>query len=136
MRVAVNKVLVPGQVDIDDVELDPKSRDDFPAVLQGTQSIHRDANLLEKILDLLCSHLFQDSASEGNGEGSREDGHKINPHVGRPGMTLWAILVLAIVKQALNCDCDRLVAVARRLPDGPRPDPDVPAKASGSSLRL
>ena len=28
------------------------------------------------------------------------------------------------------------VAVARRLPDGPRPDPDVRANASGSSLRL
>ena len=28
------------------------------------------------------------------------------------------------------------VAVARRLPDGPRPDPDVRASASGSSLRL
>ena len=30
----------------------------------------------------------------------------------------------------------RTVAVARRLPDGPRTDPDVRANASGSSLRL
>ena len=113
MRVAENKVLFLGQVDIDDVELDPKSRDDIPAVLQGIQSIHRDADLLERILNLLSSHLFQDDASaEGSGEGTKPEAGKINPNVRRPGMSLWSILVLAILKQALNCDYDRLHELA------------------------
>ena len=104
MRVAENKVLVLGQVDIDDVELDPKSRDDIPAVLLGIQSIHRDADLLEKIVDLLSSHLFQDREADGNCDRTEGDSKKINPDVGRPCMNLWCILVLAILKQALNCD--------------------------------
>ena len=112
MRVAENKVLSLGQVDIDDVELDPKSRDDIPAVLHGIQSIHRDADLLEKILNLLRSHLFRSSEGDGSGDECGKDRDKINPHVGRPGMSLWAILVLASVKQALGCDYDRLHELA------------------------
>ena len=112
MRVAENTHLFLGQVDIDDVELDPKSRDDIPAVLQGIQHIHRDRDLLEEILDLLTSHLFRDSAEEGNGCGTKQGSGKINPKVGRPGMNLWCILVLAILKQALNCDYDRLHELA------------------------
>ncbi len=27
---------------------------------------------------------------------------------GRPGMSLWRILVLGVVKMAIDCDCDRL----------------------------
>ena len=47
MRVAENKDPFLGQVAIDDVDLNPKSRDDIPAVLQGVQYIHRDPDLLE-----------------------------------------------------------------------------------------
>ena len=44
---------------------------------------------------------------------------------------------LDVAEQRLRRQLRRLpVAVARRLPDGPRPDPDGPARASGSSLRL
>ena len=112
MRVAENKVLVLGQVDIDDVELDPRSRDDIPAVLLGIQSIHRDADLLEKILNLLSSHLLQDREADGSCDRIPGESQKINPDVGRPGMSLWCILVLAILKQALNCDYDRLHELA------------------------
>ena len=112
MRVPENKVLVLGQVDIDDVELDPQSRDDIPAVLLGIQSIHRDADLPEKILKLLRGHLFQDSEADGNCDRTQGDSKKINPDVGRPGMSLWCILVLAILKQALHCDYDRLHELA------------------------
>ena len=101
-----------GQVDIDAVELDPKSRDDIPAVLQGIQYIHRDADLLGKILNLLRSHLLQDSKADGSGDPTQGDSKKINPDVGRPGMSLWCILVLAILKQGLNCDYDRLHELA------------------------
>ena len=112
MRVAENKDPFLGQVAIDDVELNPKSRDDIPAVLQGVQYIHRDPDLLEEILNLLSSHLFKDRSSDGSGGETAEGEKKINPHVGRPGMSLWCILVLAILKQGLNCDYDRLHELA------------------------
>ena len=99
-RVAEFDELFLGQVAIDDLELDPKSRDDIPAVLQGIQFIHRDADLLSKILNLLTSHLLLDSDAEANGDGCGPGRGRINPDVRRPGMTLWSILVLAILKQA------------------------------------
>ena len=41
---------------------------------------------------------------------------EVNPRArkdsGRPGMDLWRILVLAILKQGLNCDYDRLAEPA------------------------
>lgn len=58
MGVAKNNVLCPDQVDIGDVDLASRSRDDIPAVLQGIQFIHRDGDLRQKILDLLGGHLF------------------------------------------------------------------------------
>ena len=79
VRVAENKVLVLGQVDIDDVELDPKSRDDIPAVLLGIQSIHRDADLLEKILNLLSSHLFRDREADGSCDRPRRTARRSIP---------------------------------------------------------
>ena len=114
MRVAKTNVLCLGQVDIDDVELDARSRDDIPAVLQGIQFLHRDKDLLRKILHLLSGHLFRSAESEGDSHGAEEHRNRngINPNVGRPGMSLWSILVLAILKQALNCDYDRLHELA------------------------
>ena len=114
MRVAKNNVLRLGQIDIDDVELNPRSRDDIPAVLQGIQFLHRDKDLLRKILSLLSGHLFRNAESKDDSQSAPEDGirNRINPDLGRPGMSLWSILVLAIVKQALNCDYDRLHELA------------------------
>ena len=116
MRVAKNNVLCLGQVDIDDIELDARSRDDIPAVLQGIQCIHRDRDLLQKILDLLSGHLFRNAESEEDSNGAEEhrNRNRINPNIGRPGMSLRSILVLAILKQALNCDYDRLHELARK----------------------
>ena len=114
MRVAKNNVLRLGQIDIDDVELNPRSRDDIPAVLQGIQFLHRDKDLLRKILSLLSGHLFRNAESKDDSQSAAEDGtrNRINPDLGRPGMSLWSILVLAMVKQALNCDYDRLHELA------------------------
>ena len=56
--------------------------------------------------------MFKDRSSDGSGGETAEGEKKINPHVGRPGMSLWCILVLAILKQGLNCDYDRLHELA------------------------
>lgn len=122
MRVAKNNVLCLGQVDIDDIELNARSRDDIPAVLQGIQCIHRDKDLLQTILNLLSGHLFRNAGSEGDSDGAQGNGNRngINSNLGRPGMSMWSILVLAILKQALNCDYDRLHELACKHLDGRR----------------
>ena len=83
-------------------------------MLQGIQFLHRDKELLQKILSLLSGHLFRSEESKDDSPGAPENGNRnrINPDLGRPGMSLWSILVLAILKQALNCDYDRLHELA------------------------
>lgn len=81
-----------GDIDIAAIKLNPKSRDDMPALLEGLQHIYCDKELRFRLFALLEEHLA--------------------PHVshdlGRPGMELWQILVMGVVMQGLNCDFDRL----------------------------
>lgn len=92
MRVVQNPQMQIGEVDISQIKFDPKSRDDIPRILQGLQYLYINAALRKEIFQLL------------------ED--KISPAVdkrnGRPGMTLWRILVCGVVRLDLNMDFDRL----------------------------
>ena len=72
--------------------IDPKSRDDIPAVLKGLQHIWSDEELRARLFALLDEHVLPETDRE----------------VGRPGMALWRILVLGVLKQGLGCDFDRL----------------------------
>ncbi|MCY4674085.1 MAG: ISNCY family transposase, partial [Bacteroidetes bacterium] len=75
-----------------DIEIDPKDRDDIPAVLMGLQALYVDAETRAKIFEILERHVRPE----------------VSHRHGRPGMDLWRIFVLAVVKMALNCDFDRL----------------------------
>ena len=81
-----------GQVPIDEIRLDPKSRDDTPAVLKGLQHLWCDEALRARLFALLDEHVLPE----------------VDRTVGRPGMELWQILVLGVLKQGLGCDFDRL----------------------------
>ena len=81
-----------GQVPIDRIQIDPKSRDDIPAVLKGLQHVWCDKALRARLFALLDEHVLPET----------------DRTVGRPGMDLWQILVLAVLKQGLGCDFDRL----------------------------
>lgn len=81
-----------GQVPIDEIRLDPKSRDDTPAVLKGLQHLWCDEALRARLFALLDEHVLPE----------------VDRTVGRPGMGLWQILVLGVLKQGLGCDFDRL----------------------------
>ncbi len=85
-----------GQVPIEKIWLDPKSRDDIPAVLKGLQHIWSDGALREQLLALLEEHVQPE----------------VDRTVGRPGMALWQILVFGVLKQGLGCDFDRLQDLA------------------------
>ena len=94
MREVRKRQMQLGEVAVEDVWLDPKSRDDIPAVLRGLQHLHKERR----------GELF----------GLLEAGIRpgTDRTVGRPGMDLWRILVLGVLKQGLGCDFDRLQDLA------------------------
>lgn len=76
---------------ISEVKLPLKSRDELPAVLLGLQYIFLTSEVNEKIFSLLESKITATKKKTG-----------------RKGMDLWHILVLAVVRQALDTNWDRL----------------------------
>ena len=74
-----------GEVRIDQIELDPKSRDDIPQVLRGLQHLYCTPALREEVFAVLASVVPAG----------------VDPDNGRPGMTLWKILVLGTLRLSL-----------------------------------
>lgn len=85
-----------GRVPIGEIVLDPKSRDDIPAVLKGLQLLY--AQRRSELWALLEANVCPAS----------------DHRLGRPGMELWRILVLGVLKQGLDCDFDRLHELANQ----------------------
>ena len=81
-----------GRAEIGGIQIDVKSRDDIPAILLGLQGLYLNEALREAIFELLLDRFGEDCDLK----------------VGRPGMELWTVLVLAVLKQGLGCDFDRL----------------------------
>ena len=98
MRVVKQAQSSFGQTNIAEIRIDPRSRDDIPAVLKGLQYIYINPGIRDKVFALLETSL--DSAA-------RQD-------TGRPGMELWKVFVLATVKLGLGCDYDRLQELANQ----------------------
>ena len=92
MRYVRNPQMKLGEVDIGDIEIDTKSRDDIPALLLGLQHLYKDKTLRSRLFALLERHILPGT----------------DRRVGRPGMEMWRILVMGVMKQGLGCDFDRL----------------------------
>ena len=98
MRIVQKNQFKLGEVAIGDIKIDPRSRDDIPAILKGLQLLYTQTETRAKLFELL--------------ERSLDLTAKVD--VGRPGMELWRIFVLATLKQGLNCDFDRLQELANQ----------------------
>ena len=98
MRTVENTQMHFGEIAIAQIEIDSKSRDDIPAVLKGLQHIYTNAPLRERVFALLLEQVRPG----------------VDLKVGRPGMDLWRIFVLAVLKQGLGCDFDRLQELANQ----------------------
>ena len=109
MRIVKNYQTAFDQIAIEDIPIDASSRDDIPAVLKGIQHVYRDLKVRERLFARLQEHLLQPAGSATDAA----DG-KLNAALGRPGMELWSILVLALLKQGINCDFDRLAELANK----------------------
>lgn len=96
MRVIQFSQLMIGEVSIKNIKIDAKSRDDVPAVLKGLQHLYCDDLSREKLFTLLDKLIPEN----------------INKNNGRPGMPLWAIFVLGVLRLSLNWDYDRLQEMA------------------------
>ena len=92
MRNLRNPQLERGEIHIEDIKLDHKCRDDIPTLLTGLQYLYSQEALRDRILALMDKSILPG----------------VNKKVGRPGMAMWSILVLGVVKQGLGCDFDRL----------------------------
>ena len=79
-----------GETPIGELRIDVRSRDDIPALLLGLQHLYMWCQ--EELETLSRRHVTTDR----------------DPENGRLGMTLWRVLVMAVLKQGLDCDYDRL----------------------------
>jgi transposase, IS5 family len=102
MRVVQNQQMQMGEVDISQIKFDPKSRDDIPKILRGLQHLYRQLPVRTAIFELLEARLAPPD---------------VNKNTGRPGMTLWTILVLGVIRLDLNIDYDRLHELANKHSD-------------------
>lgn len=92
MRIVKNPQMQFGEVDISEIKFNPKSRDDIPRILSGLQFIYANENIREEIFKILEKNISP----------------TINKNNGRPGMELWKIFVMGVLRLDLNLDYDRL----------------------------
>ena len=96
MRTTINPQLQFCEVDISEIEISVKSRDDIPPILRALQHIYVTQELREPVFALMEKHILSN----------------IDKNNGRPGMELWRILVLGVLRLHLNIDYDRLQELA------------------------
>lgn len=95
MRRRFDVQLALGITPIERVSIPLKSRDELPPILASLQWIFQTPEINEQVFCLL--------------ESRRLAGKKA---AGRPGLDLWQILVLGVVRLGLDCDYDRLEDLA------------------------
>ena len=89
-----------GQVPVEKVWINPKSRDDIPAVLKGLQHIWCDEALRARLFVLLDEHILPEA----------------DRTVGRPGMDLWQISrLIADVRADMRAERAEIRADVRAL---------------------
>jgi len=96
MRHALSPQLQLGEHDVSTIKFDALSRDDIPQLLRGLQHLYDDKEDRDAVLGLLKENVLE----------------TVDADTGRPGMSLWALLVLGVVRLGLNCDYDRVMELA------------------------
>jgi transposase, IS5 family len=94
-----------GEIDISTIKLDPKSRDDIPAILVGLQHIYMNPTLHDSVFSILQQVIPKQ-------RGDNKTQQNVSASLGRPGMDQWKILVLGVLRLGLNTDNDRIHELA------------------------
>lgn len=99
MRIVKNLQRRFGEIPIEEIQIDPKSRDDIPKILLGLKYIYTTPEVRGKVFAVLEELLPKSITDEDK---------KADPNKGRPGMDQWKILVLGALRLGLNSDYDRI----------------------------
>jgi len=92
MREIQNRQRFLGQANIADMTFHPKCRDDIPQILKALQFLYTTPNTQEQIFRILEKMIPPE----------------VDPQNGRPGMPLWRVFVMGMLKLNLDWDYDRL----------------------------
>lgn len=95
MRQRFELQLALGAVPIERVEIPTRTRDELPPTLAALQWVFTTPQVSSEVFQLLEERLLRNARSKG-----------------RPGMDLWQILVLGVVRLTLDLNYDRLHHVA------------------------
>ncbi len=87
-----------GKLNISEIVINPKSRDDIPALLRGLRHLY--------LNEPLCVEMFALLEAELNSRQPPDSRH--------PALELWRMLVLAALKQGLDCDCGFVTELANQ----------------------
>ena len=90
MRHVRNPQMELGEIEIEDIRINLKSRDDIPALLLGLQHLYSDEEARTRLFTLIDEHMLPG----------------VDRTVGRPGMEMWRILVMGVVMQGLVCQAN------------------------------
>lgn len=81
-----------GEIDISKIKLDENSKDDVHRALFGIQALYNNKEAMERVRKLLTEKVAPDKDKNN----------------GRPGMDLWNVLVLGVIRLAANIDYCRV----------------------------
>ena len=96
MRKTIETQMKIGEIDISNIDFDLISRDEIPKLLLGLQHIYCTKELQREVFNILEKVILPD----------------IDTKNGRPGMTLWKILVLGTLRLNCNWDYDKVHEIA------------------------
>ena len=96
MRKVMDMQMKFGEIPIEKIEFDLKSRDEIPKVLIGLQRIYCNREIREKVFQVLTDLVPKN----------------VDPNNGRTGMDLWEILVLGTLRLSSDFDYDKLHDIA------------------------
>ncbi len=85
-----------GEIDISQIKFNEKSRDEMVKILKGLQHIYIDQEVRSALFDYLENLIPKETSK----------------NTGRPGVDLWKIFVLGIVRLGKNCNLDGLLDLA------------------------
>lgn len=92
MRKTQEEQMTFGNVDISQIKTDPKSRDEIDKTVKGLQYLYINKEIRKEIFKILEENILP----------------KVSKKTGRPGMELWKILVLGVIRQSCSWDYDKL----------------------------
>jgi hypothetical protein len=81
---------------VESIKIDIHCRDEVPTLLLGLQELYRHPEIIGKILNFTASILPK----------------KVSLDHGRPGLSVWEIMVLGYIRLSCNLDFDKLADLA------------------------